>query len=181
MLGRLMPMPSQLHEVLVLLFQNRPELAPLLLRDALGVELPAYAEVRLEAAELTSVVPTEYRADLVVLLLDGKPVLGIIVEVQLSPDARKRFSWPLYVAGLRARLECDCCLLVVAPDQRTARWAAAPIVTGPHGSFTPLVLGPDGVPVVTDSEVAERFPELGVLSVMTHGRATRKPHWISRR
>ena len=101
-------MPSQLHEMLLLLFRNRPALAPELLKEALGIELPAYSEVRLESAELTEAVPAEYRADLVVLLVDGKPVLGIVVEVQLKPDARKRFSWPVYVAGLRARLECDC-------------------------------------------------------------------------
>jgi hypothetical protein len=71
-------------------FRNRPDLAPTLLRDALHVELPDYTEVRIESAEL-SVVPTEYRADLVVLLASGKPGLGIVVEVPLAEDARKRF------------------------------------------------------------------------------------------
>src|SRR5690606_30062787 len=112
-------MPSQLHEMLLLLFRNRPALAPELLREALNVELPEYSEARLESAELNDVVPTEYRADLVVLLVNGKPVLGIVVEVQLQPDARKRFSWPVYVTGLRARLECPCCLLVVTTSDST--------------------------------------------------------------
>src|SRR5262245_3124163 len=102
-------MPSTTHEALVLLFRNRPELAPELLRDALGVELPAYAEARVESADLTELQPTEYRADLVVLLVDGKPVLGIIVEVQLQKDERKRFTWPVYASNLRARLECPTC------------------------------------------------------------------------
>lgn len=62
-------MPSQLHEALLLLFRNRPALAPELLRDALHVELPAYTETRIESAELTDVQPAEYRADLVVLPL----------------------------------------------------------------------------------------------------------------
>jgi hypothetical protein len=162
--------PSQLHEVLVMLFRNRPELAPLLLQEALHVELPKYTEVRIESAKLTDVVPAEYSADLVVLLVDGRPVLGIIVEVQLKPDERKRFSWPVYVAGLRARLECDCCLLVVCPTTKTALWSSMPIATGPGGSLMPLVLGPEGVPVVTDGEKARRFPELAVLSVMAHGQ-----------
>lgn len=47
------------------------------------------------------------------LLMAGVPVIGIIVDVRLTPDARKRFSWPVYVAGLRARLQCDCCVLVM--------------------------------------------------------------------
>jgi hypothetical protein len=150
-------------------YNNRPALAPELLRDALQVELPSYSEVRLESAELTDIVPAEYRADLVVLLVKGKPVLGIIVEVQLQPDPRKRFSWPVYVAGLRARLGCACCLLVVTASRKTARWAAEPITTGPGGQLQPLVLGPDGVPVVTDPERARQDPELAVLSVMAHG------------
>ena len=88
-------MPSLSHEALLLLFRNRPELAPELLRDALHVSLPPYAEARIESAELTDVVPTEYRADLVVLLVDGRPVLGIVVEVQLQKDDRKPFTWPV--------------------------------------------------------------------------------------
>lgn len=47
-------MASMRHEGLLLLFRNRPELAPELLRDALGVGLPAYTEARIESAELTA-------------------------------------------------------------------------------------------------------------------------------
>src|SRR5690606_33379037 len=163
-------MPSQLHEMLLLLFRNRPALAPELLREALHVELPAYSEVRLESAELTDVVPAEYRADLVVLLVDGEPVLGIVLEVPLKPDARKRFSWPVDVAGLRARLECPCCLLVVTASDSTAKWAQQPIALGPGAQLVPLVIAPAGVPIVTDPARAESDPELAVLSVMAHGR-----------
>jgi hypothetical protein len=69
--------PSQLHDVLVKFFRNRPELAPTLLSDALGVEVPHYTEARIESADLTDLLPAEYRADVVVLLVDGEPVLGI--------------------------------------------------------------------------------------------------------
>jgi hypothetical protein len=162
--------PSQLHDVLVKFFLNRPELAPTLLVEALGVAVPHYTEARIESADLTDVLPAEYRADVVVLLVDGKPVLGIVVEVQLKTDERKRFSWLMYVVGLRARFECPCCLLVVTADNRTARWASEPIDLGPGGNFCPLVLGPDGVPVVTDPQKAQQFPELAVMSVMAHGR-----------
>ena len=60
-------MPSQLHEVLLQLFRNRPGLAPELLRDALHQELPSYTEARIDSADLSEVQPAEYRADLVVL------------------------------------------------------------------------------------------------------------------
>lgn len=163
-------MLSQLHEVLLQLFRNRPLLAPELLRDALHVELPKFTEARIDSADLTNVQPAEYRADLVVLLLDGVPVLGIVVEVQLSQDDRKRFVWPVYLATLRARLECPVCLLVVTVDEAVARWAARPIDMGSGSRFVPLVLRPSGVPAVTDEAQAHSDPELAVLSAMAHGK-----------
>jgi hypothetical protein len=163
-------MPSQLHEALLLLFRNRPTLAPELLRDALHVELPEYTEARIESADLTDVQPAEYRADLVVLLYDGKPVLGIVVEAQLAPDEHKRFAWPVYAVGLRARMRCPVCLLVVTPHESVARWANKPIDLGGGNLFAPLVLGPSGVPKVTDQARAVADPELAVLSAMAHGQ-----------
>jgi hypothetical protein len=163
-------MPSLSHEALLLLFRNRPELAPELLREALGVELPAYTEVRVESADLTEAVPAEYRADLVVLLVNGKPVLAIVVEVQLARDERKRFTWPVYVTGLRARFECEAVVLVITPSMDVARWAAEPIALGPGAVLRPLVIGPDAVPVVTDRARAEADPELAVFSIMAHGK-----------
>jgi hypothetical protein len=163
-------MPSQLHEALLLLFRNRPVLVPELLRDVLHLELPPFTEARIDSAELTEVQPAEYRADLVILLLDGVPVLGIVVEAQLSPDERKQYVWPVYVANLRARLELPVCLLVVAADEATSRWAAKPIELGGGNRFTPLVLGPSGVPEITDEAEARADPELAVLSAMAHGQ-----------
>jgi hypothetical protein len=162
--------PSQLHEALLLLFRNRPHLAPELLRDALHVELPAYTEARIESADLTDVQPAEYRADLVVLLYDGKPVLGIVVEAQLAADDHKRFAWPVYAVGLRARMRCPVCLLIVSPHEPVARWASKPIMLGGGNVFTPIVLGPSGVPAVTDEARAVADPELAVLSAMAHGK-----------
>lgn len=162
-------MPSQLHEALLLLFRNRPTLAPELMRDALHCELPAFTEARIHAADLTDVKPAEYRADLVVLLLDGVPVYGIIVEAQLARDRRKKFVWPVYVASLRARLEIPVSLFVVTADEATARWAAQPIELGAGGVFQPLVLKPSGVPEIVDEAQARADPELAVLSAMAHG------------
>lgn len=162
-------MPSQLHEALLLLFRNRPQLAAELLRDALHQELPAYTEARIEAADLTDIQPAEYRADLVVLLYDGKPVLGIVVEAQLQPDDDKRFVWPAYAVGLRARIRCPVCLLVVTASEPVASWAARPIDLGAGNRFTPLVVGPSAVPVLTDEQKAKADPELAVLSAMAHG------------
>lgn len=163
-------MPSVSHDWLLQLFHNRPSLAPELLRQALHVDLPNFTEVQIYSADLTDVQPTEYRADLVLRLLNGTEVLGVVVEVQLSPDRRKRFVWPVYVATLRARLECPVCLLVVTVDEAIARWAAQAIEMGGGNRFVPLVLRPSGVPEVTDEAQARADPELAVLSAMAHGK-----------
>jgi hypothetical protein len=128
-----------------------------------------YTEVRIRSESLTEIQPAEYRADLVMLLLAGKPVLGIVVEVQLTADERKRFAWPVYAVGLRARIKCPVCLFVVSHSDAVARWRARPIDLGGGNHFTPLVLGPAGVPVVTNPAQAKADPEVAVLSAMSHG------------
>ncbi|MEQ8276527.1 MAG: hypothetical protein RMA76_09270 [Deltaproteobacteria bacterium] len=164
-------MPSVMHEALIDLFRQRTRLAPELLEEALGVALPAYDDVRTEDATLTQIVPTEYHADLVVLLMDGTPVHGIVVEVQLRRDGNKKYSWPLYLTALRAKIRCEVSVLVVTPHERVAAWAAEPIALGPQGTFTPWVLGPGVVPRIEDPVRAERAPELAVLSAIAHGQA----------
>lgn len=119
---------------------------------------------------MTDIKPAERRADLVVSLVDGKAVLGIVIEVQLKIDDDKRRRWPAYVVGLRDRLDCPACVLVVTPTESVARWCREPIAIGPGNVFRPLVVGPSSVPVVDDVALAERDPELAVLSVMAHGQ-----------
>jgi len=75
-------MPSLLHEALLELFRNRPRLAPELL-DELGVKVPKFTKVRLESIDFTQITPTEYRADLVVVLhRRRKPVMATVVDAQ---------------------------------------------------------------------------------------------------
>jgi hypothetical protein len=164
-------MPSLAHDALVDLFRNRPSLGAELLSEALGVTLPAYTEARVISADLTDIRPAEYRADLVVLLLDeGAPRWALVIEVQLGIDPRKRFTWPAYATTVRAAHGCPVGLLVVAPGDAVAAWCAEPIETGiPGFVLSPPVLGRAGVPVVTDPAEAARRPELAVLSAMAHG------------
>jgi hypothetical protein len=165
-------MPSIAHEVLVDLFKNRPSLGPELLNEVLGVEVPRYTEATLKSIDLTQIRPAEYRADVVVLLLDkGAPVYVLIVEVQLGVDPDKTWIWPEYTAGSRAKFRCPAGLLVVAPDPDIAAWCAQPIELGVPGFvLTPPVLGRKAVPIVTDLAEAARRPELAVLSAMAHGQ-----------
>ncbi len=61
-------------------------------------------------------------------------------------------------------------MLVLCDDAAVASWCAEPFeVAYPGCVVTPLVLGPDRVPAVTDQAVARRNPELTVLSALAHG------------
>src|SRR5262245_27458578 len=105
-------MPSMAHEIVVDLFKNRPSLAAEILAEVLGAALPPYTAARLTSSDLTEIQPVEYRADVVVVLLDGYlPVQVIIVEVQLAIDPGKRFSWPAYVTVSRTIHRCPANLL----------------------------------------------------------------------
>lgn len=165
-------MPTQLHEMLIQMFRERPVLAAELLGGPPKVTVPEFDEARASPGEFTDVSPTEYRADAVVTLRRrDATVLAVVVEVQLKADVRKRLSWPVYVATLYARLNCPVVLLVLCPTQTVARWSSKPIRIGPPASVvTPVTVGPDQVPVVTDLATARRNPELAVLSALAHGR-----------
>ncbi|NRQ35369.1 hypothetical protein HII36_26590 [Nonomuraea sp. NN258] len=164
-------MPTQEHEFLIELFRERPSLAATLLAET-GVAVPPFAEARLHANDLNECEPTEYRADGVVLLADERhqPVAGVVVEVQRKYKKEKTWSWPSYLANLRARLKCPGMLLVVCPDPHEAAKCAQPIDMGhPGWTLRPLVIGPDLVPLVTEVDRAIAEPELAALSAIAHG------------
>lgn len=162
-------MVSFLHEAVLELVRNHPAFVADVLREVLHVQVPSFTEARLTDPTLNQPVPAEYHADAVVLLVETKPVFGVIVEAQLAPDARKLFTWPLYAVSARARHECPFVVIVVTPHSATARWAAQPIDLGDN-VFRVQVIGPEGIPVVTDAELARREPELAILSALAHGR-----------
>lgn len=138
---------------------------------ALRVEFPLYTETRIHSPYVTEARSAESCAHpALVLLNESKPVLGIIAEVQLSIEPRKRYAWPVYAMNLRAQLECPVHLLVVTVNDDVAKWAAQPIDLGGGNTFVPLVIGPSNVPEIVDDEQARAMPELAVLSAMAHGQ-----------
>jgi Domain of unknown function (DUF4351) len=164
-------MPSYLHELLLLLFQKRSASAADLLRE-LDVQLPEYDNVCIESSDLNHLRPAEYAADLVLFLLrESNKVLGIIVEVQLGRDEDKPYTWPAYVANLRARHRCPVCLLIVTVEESVARWARKSIELGPGSRCTPWVVGPSNAPAVTELRDAQENVELSVLSAVEHGQS----------
>ena len=171
-------MPTLEHQALVDMFREHPELAPRFLANLLKLAVPPHASATVAEASLDQLIPTEFRADLVIDLRDasGALVLAIVLEVQRDEDPDKTYAWVLYVAAVRARRRCPAILLVVAPDPAVAKWAAKPIDLGIGlGSLQPVVLGPTTVPEVTDPAEAEREAELAVLSALAHGAG---PHGL---
>ncbi len=165
-------MPSITHQALVEMFRSRPTLAVELLRGALHIAVPLAPVIAPVEASLDDLVPTEHRADLVLALRadDDTPAMAVvIVEVQLGRDADKPWTWPLYLAVLRERHRCPVWLLVVAPAEEIATWAASPLEFAPgNGAVTPVVLGPGMIPWVTDAAAAKANPELALLSAAAH-------------
>ena len=150
--------------------RERPGIVADLLRST-GFAVPDFDRAELMSPDLSTLVPTEFRADAVVRFIqDGAEPLASVYEVQLRPDARKRRSWPAYVANTYEQVGCPVVLLVVTPSRRVAQWCATPIAVGEPGFvLTPVVYGPDSVPVITDPEQARRHPQLAVLSALAHG------------
>jgi hypothetical protein len=163
-------MPSFDHEILVDLFRENGRLAAELLRSCAGIAVE-HTRVKGESIDLSQVASTEYRADNVAVLQDrrGDPVTAVVIEVQLQEDPDKLWTWPVYVAALRARLHCPAVLLVITHEPAVARWARRLIELGHPGfRLTPLVISFADVPRITDRDAASQLPQLAVLSVMAH-------------
>lgn len=168
-----MSSPSLVHEGVLELIRSKPAFAARLLRELFQIEVPAFDEARMAEAELNQIVPAEFAADGVVLFdvvyLEKKAVFGTVLEIQLKRNERKRYTWPVYGVVARARHECPFVVTVVTPDPSVARWAAEPIALGGGMTYQVCVIGPDGVPQVTDPEQASHDPQLAVLSAVAHG------------
>jgi len=152
------------------MLHQHPEIILGLLRSAFGIEHDRDVEVIASAENVAALIPVEYRADAVLVLQgsDRRPRGALVVEVQLQPDVKKRLTWPVYLTGVRVRLDCPVELIVIALDLATATWCRAPIDLDTNGSVVrPRVIGPASVPIV-DTETALRHPELAMLSFLAH-------------
>ncbi|MGC4956626.1 hypothetical protein ACLQ2P_25705 [Actinomadura citrea] len=163
-------MPTNEHELPLEMVRNRPQLVPELLRSVFGLDVSEHARATLASESYADTSPAELRCDATVLLGDPKsPVLGVVVESQLRPLKQKSYSRPAYLASLRLRRRCPVMLLVLCPDQSTARGCALPIDMGhPGWVLEPLTVHPGMPPPITDPDQASRLPEPAVLSAPAH-------------
>jgi hypothetical protein len=164
-------MPSSRHEAFVQVVENQPSLVVELIRDVLDIKVPEFQQARVESSNATDFTHVERHADATVVLSGAGtdlPELGVIVEVQLSEDRGKWWSWPHYLVNLRTRLKIPVMLMVLCIDPHTAAWCAEPIELGPGWRLRPFVVGPDQIPVVTDLASSGASVELAVLSALAH-------------
>lgn len=162
-------MPSIQHEIFVELFRSRPALARELLLACAGIEIGG-STAELAPTDLSQLAPAQFLVDCVTVFRDGDThQAAVIVEVQLSPAPDKRFTWPVYVATLRAKLRCPVFLLVLALDPAVARWARQPIALGhPDFALSPIAICVGDAPRIADPAAAVAAPELAILSLFGH-------------
>ena len=164
-------MPSKWHDSASELFQVNPGLAGQILREFMGVDLPAELPLRLAPGTFNDRPSRELIADVVIVAGSAQhPVRGIVVGIQQDKREAKRRQWPRYAAALWLQHECPVDVLVICPDEEIARWYAEPILTTLDGyTHRPKVLLPGRVPAITSPEDVAAIPALGVLSVAYHG------------
>lgn len=161
------------HQGVCKLIAEHPEVLLELIREEPGQVVPDEVEVLPGPETIRELRFPEYNVDTAVVLRktsDGTLEEAFVNEVQMQPDPDKRWSWPVHVAGTRARLRCPTTLVVITNDEHTARWAAEPIDLGRGGMvLQPIVIGPDKLPRDLDLEQARQSPGLAALAVFMHG------------
>lgn len=163
-------MASKTRENLQMLFRQRPTLAAEILRDIFHREVPSFTRAR--TVDLALAAMAGSASEMAVLYENEQAAFAVVIVAQPERDPEKRCLWLPLLAGVRALYRCPISLLVVTMAPEMVGWCEEPLDSG-HPGFvlTPLVLGPDKVPVVTDPEQARAVPELSVLSAMAHGRS----------
>jgi hypothetical protein len=164
-------MPSKWHDSANELFRENPGLAGQILRELMGVDLPAELPLSLAPETFNDRPSRDLIADAVIIAGPARnPARGIIVEIQQDKRESKRRQWPRYAAALWLQHECPVDVLVICPDEETARWYAEPIRTTLDGyTHRPKVLLPGRVPAISSPKDVAANPALGVLSVAYHG------------
>lgn len=160
-------MASLLHETIVEILAEHPELLVPALQEQLG-DLPV--ELEFHRAESSQSRVPALRLDLGLEVRrrgETKPFAALSVEVQLSKDEDKPYSWLLYHAGQHYRLRVPSYLVVITSNPEVAAWAAGPFSSG-MVTMRPLVITPAHFPPITDPEQAKRSLERTFLSGLVH-------------
>lgn len=142
-------MTSINHDGPIDVIRNHPVMTADLVRRVTPISIPPQDRIRVELGsnDASNVVPDEFKADMVTVIRDrrtGAPLVLVIIEPQGREDKAKRFSWPSYIANLRAAHECETAvLIVVCWDATEADKCRKAIPLGHPGLVLfPIVIGP---------------------------------------
>jgi hypothetical protein len=98
----------------------------------------------------------------------------IAIEAQNKPSNLKQRNWAYYPAYLHELKGCPVVVIVVCRDPITAKWAREPYRIGlrdrPTLVSTPIVIGPDNLPRITDVELVIADPYFAALCALAHAR-----------
>lgn len=165
-------MTSHTHDTPLKLCRERPEFATELARHLLDIELPDYDEVLPYSESATDIEVRDLNCDNVAVCRQGgENRMGIIVEVQREKSEGKLWSWPTYVADIRHRISAPVLLIAICPQPAVADWARESILLGPGSIVTPMVIGPEEVPKLTESSGTGELAEAFVMAALMHGHS----------
>ncbi|QSB04935.1 hypothetical protein [Natronoglycomyces albus] len=160
------------HEMPLSFLRDDPAMGPALVQRLLKIDLPQYTSVKAASEALTTMNPAELTCDAVNVCYDsaGEAVAAVIVEVQLRRDRFKPGAWLSYLANQWRRHQVPTHVIVLCFDRATAAWAKTPLSIGHQDLvFAPWVIGPDEVPVTTESLAGSDALALTFLSALMHG------------
>lgn len=165
-------MTSPPHHAMLHVFRHDPNLFSRM-APRLGIAVPTIAETTplLSAADGSSPVACQWNTQLH-LKTAGQEAFQLLIEAQDRRDPGRPAHWAHHVAYMWTRRRLPTSLLIMCPDEETARWAEQPVSSGPAQppalTLHPFVAGPHNLPLVTDPDEARADPALAALSVMMH-------------
>ena len=102
---------------------------------------------------------------------NGERIRVVILEVQLSFDATKRWTWPLLEVGLAEQCRTDAHLLVLTPNPELRRALRTRLFS--RMPRAPLLIEADQITLIHDYTQARARPHEAVLGAVFHSR---EPH-----
>jgi hypothetical protein len=127
-------MSANWHDSAKRLFESTPGLASEIMRELLDADLPPGLPETVLSPVVSERPPGTPIPGTVILAGRARnPVRAIIVEFREQRDDRDRRRWPHDVMAIWLRHGCPVDLLVICPDEETARWYGEPIATTLRG------------------------------------------------
>jgi hypothetical protein len=146
------------------------------IRAAAGLELPSIIDIqertpRVEVPQSRR-RPRKLTVDLLLTVANetGKTILVCVFEVQLSWDPDKIYDWALAAAAFGAERRCEAKVFVLAPGPELRLKIRERLF--PRTKPEPVAIEPDHIPLITDEDLARRWPREAVFCALAHARTS---------